>query len=97
MSFLEAMKGKEMKKQPIKRHNDIVAITDIETKKICNRGTDLHQLTSFFHDRNLAYPVNILYKSTAGRYQPVRPVRVADGLITVRCRFIKNAIWLVLI
>ena len=36
------------------------------------------------------YPANILYKSTAGRY---RPVRVADGPITARCRFIKNANW----
>ena len=30
-------------------------------------------------------PVSILHKSTAGRY---RPVRVADGPITARCRFI---------
>ena len=37
-----------------------------------------------------SFPVSILYKSTAGRY---RPVRVADGLITARCRFIKNASW----
>ena len=34
------------------------------------------------------YPVSILHKSIAGRYQPVR---VADGPITARCRFIKNA------
>ena len=34
--------------------------------------------------------VSILYKSIAGRY---RPVRVADGPITARCRFIKNASW----
>ena len=30
------------------------------------------------------------YQSTAGRY---RPVRVADGPITARCRLIKNASW----
>ena len=36
------------------------------------------------------YPVSILYKSIAGRY---RPVRVADGPITARYRFIKNASW----
>ena len=36
------------------------------------------------------YPVSILHKSIAGRY---RPVRVADGPITARCRFIKNASW----
>ena len=35
-------------------------------------------------------PVSILYKSIAGRY---RPVRVADGPITARYRFIKNAYW----
>ena len=32
-------------------------------------------------------PVSILYKSIAGRY---RPVRVADGPITARFRFIMN-------
>ena len=34
--------------------------------------------------------VSIIHKSIAGCY---RPVRVADGPITVRCRFIKNASW----
>ena len=34
--------------------------------------------------------VSILYKSIAGRYWPVR---VADGPITARYSFIKNAIW----
>ena len=38
------------------------------------------------------FPVSILYKSIAGRY---RPVRVADGPITARYRFIKNASWVV--
>ena len=31
---------------------------------------------------------SILYKSKAGSY---RPVRAADGPITARCRFMKNA------
>ena len=35
-------------------------------------------------------PISILYKSIVGRY---RHVRVADGPITARCRFIKNASW----
>ena len=35
-------------------------------------------------------PVSILHKSIEGRY---RPVKVADGPITARCRFIKNASW----
>ena len=39
------------------------------------------------------HPVSILHKSIAGRY---RPVRVADGPITARCRFMKNASWAVL-
>ena len=48
---------------------------------ICNSQTSLIvDLTE--------YPASILYKSTAGRY---RPVRVADGPIAARCRFIKNA------
>ena len=38
----------------------------------------------------MTYPVSILHKSIAGRY---RPVRVADGPITARCRFMKNASW----
>ena len=38
----------------------------------------------------LMTPVSILYKSIAGRY---RPVRAADGPITARYRFIKNASW----
>ena len=38
----------------------------------------------------MSFPVSILHKSIAGRYQPVR---VADGPITARCRFIKNASW----
>ena len=42
------------------------------------------------NDRKGQYPVSILYKSIAGRY---RPVRVADGPITARYRFIKNATW----
>ena len=36
------------------------------------------------------YPASILYKSTAGRY---RPVSYPDGPIRARCRFIKNAYW----
>ena len=35
-------------------------------------------------------PVSILHISIAGRY---RPVRVADGPIKARCRFIKNTSW----
>ena len=40
--------------------------------------------------RNMHNPGSMLYKSIAGRY---RPVRVSDGPITARCRFIKNASW----
>ena len=41
-------------------------------------------------DTRVCDPVSILYKSLAGRY---RPVRVADGPITARYRFIKNNGW----
>ena len=37
------------------------------------------------------HPVSIVHKSIAGHYRPVRVV--ADGPITARCRFIKNAGW----
>ena len=37
-----------------------------------------------------SYPINILYKSIAGRY---RLVRVVDRPITARYRFIKNTSW----
>ena len=39
-------------------------------------------------------PVSFLHKSIAGCF---RPVRVADGPITARYRFIKNVSWLILI
>ena len=35
-------------------------------------------------------PKIILHRSIAGRY---RPVKLADGPITARCRVIKNASW----
>ena len=54
-------------------------------KKNCNRRTALERLVE-----KLVSPVSILYKSTAGRY---RPVKVADGPITARYRFIKDACW----
>ena len=43
-----------------------------------------------YHQIGSIFPVSILYKSIAGCY---RPVRVADGPITARKRFIKNASW----
>ena len=45
---------------------------------------------SFNEDNTGKKPVSILYKSIAGRY---RSVRVADGPLTARYRFIKNASW----
>ena len=44
----------------------------------------------FFFSNDSSYPISILYNSKAGRY---RPVRVVDGPLTARCRFIKNADW----
>ena len=43
-----------------------------------------------FRAESINYPVSILYKYVAVRY---RPIKVADGPITVRSRFIKNASW----
>ena len=39
-------------------------------------------------ENRYTYPASIIYKSTAGRY---RPVRYPDGPITARYKFIKNA------
>ena len=56
-------------------------------------GNTVSRLSCVSRERRSAvlpgeFPVSILHKSIAGRY---RPVRVADGPITARCRFIKNA------
>ena len=48
-----------------------------------SRQLKLDQTTPFW-----IFPVSILYKSIAGR---CRPVRVTDGPMTARFRFIKNA------
>ena len=42
------------------------------------------------HNINMNIPVSILYKAIAGRY---RHVRVADGPISTRNIFTKNASW----
>ena len=66
--------------------------------RLCNKGTTIY-LKPAYHITRVPFrqkiricknPVSILYKSIADRY---RPVRVADGPITARCRFIKNASW----
>ena len=47
--------------------------------------------TEFYCIKNrFLNPAGILHKSIAGRD---RPVSAADGPITARCRFIKNASW----
>ena len=53
-------------------------------------GGTFSQFYSIFIHWYIMLPASILYKSIAGRY---RPVRVADGPITARYRFIKNAYW----
>ena len=57
-----------------------------QTKKKKKNGKEQNITLSVY------YPVSILYKSIAGRF---RPVRVADGPITARYRFIKNATWVI--
>ena len=37
-------------------------------------------------------PVSVLRKSISGRH---RPVRLADGPMTARCRFTKNSSWVI--
>ena len=49
--------------------------------------TDICKIPAYDSRRS---PISILNKTIAGRY---RPVRVADGPITARYRFIKNASW----
>ena len=44
----------------------------------------LHSLMTHFYINCCIYPVSILRKSISGRH---RPVRVADGPMTARCRF----------
>ena len=45
---------------------------------------------AFKHEQKVDYPASILHKSIAGHY---RSVRVADGPIKARCKFINNASW----
>ena len=50
-----------------------------------------YSILRFYSDSHFSiYLVSSLHKSIAGRY---RPVRVADGPITARYTFIKNASW----
>ena len=51
----------------------------------CCKDTDVPGYSGAEH-----IPVSILRKSISGRH---RPVRVADGPMTARCRFTKNASW----
>ena len=74
-----------------------MALQDTSSKASTVKGSKfiLYRVDLFSEWRNNSFerdasPASILCKSTAGRY---RPVRVADGPITDRCRFIKNASW----
>ena len=64
----------------------------VKDENVCN-GTEtaltaLDKVLLFFSSRqkyyHSSYPVSILRKSISGRH---RPVRVADGPMTARCRF----------
>ena len=50
-------------------------------------GSNLTQSSGISYFFLYRYPVSILYKFIAGRYPPIR---VADGPITARYRFIRN-------
>ena len=58
-------------------------------KKSCQEDI-LEGVNMYISHSPKGIPVSILHKSIAGRY---RPVRVADGPITVRHRFMWNASW----
>ena len=60
--------------------------SDVKPKSSKLQSVSSHLLDTCLVD----LPENILYKSIAGHY---RPVRVADGPITACYRFIKNANW----
>ena len=71
----------------------------------CTYDASIFRLWKIWIETIAINPASILYKSTAGRYRPVRiilykstagrhrPVSYPDGPITARCRFIKNAYW----
>ena len=60
----------------------IVAISGYPNICITHQAMELYQ--AVFRKLSLTIPVSILHKSIAGRS---RPIRVADGPITARCRF----------
>ena len=71
----------------------------IRLQKYCNHwtvtsyaslGTTDTFIRAKYSMKYMYNPISILHKSRAGRY---RPVRVADGPLSARCRFIKNASW----
>ena len=68
--------------------NGIAEAISVDAYKICYGETITKNILQFHLNKHL--PVSILHKSIACRY---RPVRVADGPITARGRFIKNASW----
>ena len=53
-----------------------------------SEGASSHVAALFVPVGRACFPASILHKSKAGRY---RPVRVADGPIMARYRFMKNA------
>ena len=64
---------------------------DYQREQSARRRQSVYQDSlSDLSSRERRLPISSLYNSIAGHY---RPVRVADGPIMVRCRFIKNASW----
>ena len=83
-----------------RRCNDVITtlcvcwgrIGSLTVHKVPGEGSDANLIWVFSWltcIRNI-FSGSILNKFIAGRF---RPVRVADGPITARCRFIKNASW----
>ena len=60
--------------------------------KLASTCSECLRIEDYMVIKFMMFPASILYKSIAGRY---RPIRVADGPITARYRFIKNAYWVI--
>ena len=71
----------KFQKNPCVGRNERYPLTD------CDKQSNLNSSNTI---GSFIIPLSILYKSIAGRY---RPVRVADGPMMARYRFIKNACW----
>ena len=80
----------------VQRYDSLYAVLFNNSPELCQRigtGWFRHKessLSSIILKEETIIPESILYKSIADRF---RPARVADGPVTARYIFIKNASW----